>query len=197
MGKRRFYQNGRNYSVNKNKRLQERTFYFTMYEKLWWSAAWQRLTPAAQNLFFAMVSEARFTFDKKNKKNPKEHTNNGKISFCEKQFKESGLGASQTYLNARNLLIEVGFIKMIHRGGLGKGDRSKYQLFYLHDVSHHKMRWKLYPKKNWKHEIPKEKDTLVGVKTRFKKKPTLKDKTLNGTNSPNELDPKDSLAPYG
>ena len=65
MGK-RFYQNGRNYSVNKNKRLQERTFFFTMYEKLWWSPAWQMLTPAAQNLFFAMVSEARFTFDKKN-----------------------------------------------------------------------------------------------------------------------------------
>ncbi len=53
------------------------------------------------------------------------------------------------------------------------------------------------PEKNWKNEIPKEKDTLVGVKTRFKKKPTLKNKTLNGTNSPNELDPKNSLAPYG
>ena len=86
---------------------------------------------------------------------------------------------------------------MIYRGGLGRGDRAKYELLYLHDVFHHKMRWKLYPKENWKHEIPKEKDTLVGVKTRFKKKPTLKDKTLNGTNSPNELDPKDSLAPYG
>ena len=117
MGKRRFYQNGRNYSVNKNKRLQERTFYFTMYEKLWWSPAWQRLTPAAQNLFFAMVSEARFTFDKKNKKNPKNHTNNGKISFCEKQFKESGLGASQTYLRMYYLERSCKMQVMAQAGG--------------------------------------------------------------------------------
>ena len=69
--RKRFYQSGRNYSINKYKPLQERTFFFTMYEKLWWSPAWQQLTPAAQNLFFAMVSEARFSFDKKKKINPK------------------------------------------------------------------------------------------------------------------------------
>ena len=103
--RKRFYQSGRNYSINKYKPLQERTFFFTMYEKLWWSPAWQQLTPAAQNLFFAMVSEARFSFDKKKKINPKEHTNNGKISFCETSFKEAGLGASKTYINARNQLI--------------------------------------------------------------------------------------------
>ena len=52
------------------------------------------------------------------------------------------------------------------------------------------MRWKEYPNKDWKHEIPKAKNTLVGVKTRFKKKISiLKNYTLNGTNNPNELDP--------
>ena len=171
----RYYQSGRTFPVNKYKKLQERKFFFTMYEQLWWSPAWQKLTPIAQNLFFAMLSEARFTFDKKKKQNAKEHTNNGRISFCEISFKEAGLGCSQSYINARNLLIEVGFIKIIHRGGYSRGDRAKYKLLYLQDIPHHKMRWKLYPEKNWKHEIPKEKDNMVGVKTRFKKKPTLKD----------------------
>ena len=56
-------------------------------------------------------------------------------------------------------------------------------------VPQHKQRWRLYPKKNWKHEIPKVKDYAVGKKTRFKKKNnTLKNKTLNGTNLPKELE---------
>ena len=59
------------------------------------------------------------------------------------------------------------------------------------------MRWKLYPKENWKNEIPKEKDTLVGVKTRFKKKPTPRDKTLNGTKPPKELYPYVMNPPNG
>ena len=52
------------------------------------------------------------------------------------------------------------------------------------------MRWKGYPEENWVHEIPKVKDYAVGRRTRFKKiNNTLKDKTLNGTNLPKELDP--------
>tara|TARA_Y100001970_G_C14200151_1_gene840631 strand:- start:257 stop:853 length:597 start_codon:yes stop_codon:yes gene_type:complete len=191
----RYHQSGRIFLVNKYKKLQERKFYFTMNEKLWWSPAWQKLTPAAKNLFFAMISEARFSFEKVKRKKVKEHTNNGRISFCEISFKKAGLGASQTYLNARNQLIEVGFIKMIHRGGIGRGNRAKYQLLYLHDVAHHKMRWKRYPDENWQHEIPKEKNNMIGIKTRFKRKPTLSNKALNGMNTPHELDPKNHFTP--
>ena len=118
------------------------------------------------------------------------YTNNGAISFSEAEFKANKLGASQTYINARNNLIKVGFIKVMYRGGMGGGDMNKYKLLWVDGVFHHKMRWKRFPNENWEHEIPKVKDYAVGRETRFKKiNNTLKKKTLNGTNPPNELDP--------
>ena len=73
------------------------------------------------------LTEMRFTFKSRKKK----FINNGQISFTEVEFKKQGLGASQTYLNARNLLIEVGFIKMTYRGGMTRGDMATYKLLYL------------------------------------------------------------------
>ena len=117
------------------------------------------------------------------------YTNNGAISFSEAEFKANKLGASQTYINARNQLIRVGFIKVIHHGGMARGDMNRYKLLWTDGVFHHKMRWKRFPNENWEDDIPKVKDTLVGVKTRFKKKPTPRDKTLNGTKPPTKVDP--------
>ena len=118
------------------------------------------------------------------------YTNNGEISFSEAEFKLNKLGASGTYLNARNQLIKVGFIKVMYRGGMARGDMNKYKLLWVDGVFHHKMRWKRFPNENWEHEIPKVKDYAVGRETRFKKiNNTLKDKTLNGTNPPYGLDP--------
>ena len=88
-------------------------------------------------------------------------------------------------------MIEVGLIKITYRGGFARGDMNTYELLLNSEmVPQHKQRWREYPKKNWKHEIPKVKDYAVGRKTRFKKKNnTLKNKTLNGTNPPKELAP--------
>ena len=66
---------------------------------------------------------------------------------------------------------------------------NKYKLLWVDGVPHDKMRWKLYPLEDWEHEIPKVKDYAVGRGTRFKKKNnTLKNKTLNGTTPPKELE---------
>ena len=112
------------------------------------------------------------------------------LSFSEAEFKANGLGCSATYIKARNQLIEVGFIKITYRGGMGGGDMNKYKLLWVDGVRHDEMRWKRYPKENWEHEIPKIKDYIVGRETRFKKKNnTLQKNTLNGTKPPTKVDP--------
>ena len=166
MSKKRYY---------KFKPMREKRFFFTFYEKLYWSEAYQELTPAARNLFMCFFAELRFTL----KKRKKTFTNNGQISFTEIEFKKQGLGASQTYISARNKLIEVGFIKMTHRGGMTRGDMATYKLLFLNDTPTIEQRWQRYPNENWAHEIPSNKNYVVGKSTRFKKsKATLKNKSV-------------------
>ncbi len=168
------------------KPIGSKRFYFTMYESLYWSEAYQSLNISARNLMMCFQTELRWTGKSKNRT----ITNNGKISFSEAEFKFNKLGASQTYINARNKLIEVGFIKVTYRGGMARGDMNQYELLWVDGVAHDKMRWKRYPKESWEHEIPKVKDYAVGRKTRFKKiNNTLENETLNGANLPNGIDP--------
>jgi hypothetical protein len=135
-----------------------------------------------------MFAELKYTGLRKNKTFA--YTNNGKISFTEYEFKKQGLGSSSTYLNARNQLIKVGFLKVTYRGGMARGDMNKYKLLFIEGVRRDDKKWKRYPKENWRHEIPKVKDFAVGRETRFKKKNnTLQKNTLNGTNPPKGLDP--------
>ena len=157
-----------------------------MHERLYWSDAYQALNRSALNLMMCFYAELRWS----GKGKKRVYTNNGEISFSEAEFKLNKLGASGTYLNARNQLIRVGFIKVMYRGGMARGDMNKYKLLWVDGVFHHKMRWKRYPNENWEHEIPKVKDYAVGRETRFKKiNNTLKNDTLNGTNPPYGLDP--------
>ena len=170
------------------KRIAEKGFTFLYTNELHWSKAYQSLTKSAQNLLWAMVQELRFTGDWK--KGTHEYTNNGKISFTETEFKKQGLGSSATYLKARNQLIKVGFIEVTYRGGMARGDMNTYKLMFIKGIHQLDKKWKRYPKENWEDEIPKVKDYAVGRKTRFKKKKnTLKNDTLNGTNPPKELAP--------
>ncbi len=170
------------------KPIAHKGFSILLTNKLYWSKAYQSLTISSRNLMWCMVAELTYTGERKKK--TFEYTNNGKISFTEYEWKEQGLGASGTYLNARNRLIEVGFIKITYRGGMARGDMNKYELLFIEGVKVDDKRWMHYPKENWKHEIPKVKDFAVGRKTRFKKKNnTLQKYTLNGTNPPKELYP--------
>jgi len=159
------------------KPIASKRFYFSMHERLFWSPAYQALPKSAVNLMMCFYAELRFS----GKGKKRVYTNNGEISFSEAEFKANKLGSSQTYINARNQL---------NRGGMARGDMNKYKLLWVDGVFHHEMRWKRFPDENWEHEIPKVKDYAVGRETRFKKiNNTLKNKTLNGTNPPNGLDP--------
>ena len=178
------------------KAITDKGFTHMLTNRLYWSDAYQSLTKSAQNLMWCMYAELRFTGSRK-KKNFS-YTNNGQISFTETEFRKQGLGVSQTYLNARNQLIEVGFIKTTYEGGMAKGDMNKYKLLWITGVMHLEMRYKRYPDENWEHEVPCKKNNMVGRGTRFKKLiSTLKNKTLNGAISPNELDPMKVISPNG
>ena len=170
------------------KRISEKRFYFTFNERFFWSKAFQSLTPSAINLMMCFQTELRWSKGKRRSK--RNILNNGNISFSEAEYRFNKLGASQTYINARNQLIKVGFIKITYHGGMARGDMNKYKLLWVDGVSHDEMRWKLYPLEDWEHEIPKVKDYAVGRKTRFKKsKNTLKNNTYNSTNPPKESAP--------
>ena len=143
-------------------------FYYS--NSIWLSPAYQRLTISARNLLHFFICELRYSTMKRKDGYDKVWTNNGEVSCTESQFrKETGV-TSSTYLSARNLLIETGFISQTYRGGMGNGDRSKYFIHVSANGSHSKEeRWKKYPDENWKHEIPQMKSQLVGVKTQWKK----------------------------
>ncbi len=146
------------------KPIQSKRFFFKMYESLYCSEAYQSLNISARNLMVCFITELSWTGRGKNKT----FLNNGKISFSEAEFKFNKLGASQTYINARNKLIEVGFIKVTYRGGMARGDMNQYKLLWIKGVKQDEMRWKRYPNENWADEIPKVKDHAVGRETRFK-----------------------------
>ena len=170
------------------KPIEHKGFSILLTNELYWSKAYQSLTLSARNLLWCMFAELKYTGSRKKKTFA--YTNNGKISFTEYEWKKQGLGSSSTYLNARNQLIEAGWIEVTYRGGMARGDMNKYKLLFIEGVKRDDKRWKRYPKENWKHEIPRVKNFVVGRETRFKKKNnTLKNKTLNGTNPPKGLDP--------
>ena len=133
---------------------------------VWFSPAYQKLTLSARDLLQCLSSEIRKVKIAKNW----EERNNGDLSFTEVDYKKLTKRTSATYLSARNLLIEVGFIEITHRGGSCRGDRSMYKiLFGIKNMPKNEEKWRNYPKENWKDSIPRAKNTHIGKKTRFKK----------------------------
>ena len=161
------------------KPIEAKVFKVLLDNKLYWSKAYQSLTLSARNLLWCMVAELRFSGVRGSKSKPFSYTNNKKISFSEAEFNKQGLGASGTYISARNQLIRVGFIRITYRGGMARGDMNTYELLINSELAtQSKQRWRRYPNENWEHEIPKVKDYSVGRETRFKKSNnTLKNKS--------------------
>ena len=144
-------------------------FYYN--NELYYSDAYRSLSKAARDLLHGFHNELRWTYNKRQKKRKKVYVNNsnsGGVSFTEVHFKELHGYCSATYLNARNQLIEVGFIKQNYRGGMCRGDCARYRLL-IDGVRQESQRWRRYPEENWAKDIPKPKKQLVGVKTQFKK----------------------------
>ncbi len=169
--------------------------------EFYFSPSYQTLTKAGRDLLHCMLSELRFS-RKKGGNREKQYPNNGEISFTELQFKEMFGYSSRTYLKSRNILIEVGLIRQTYRGGKCRGDMAQYKILCVSDVLLREQRWQDYPNKNWTDEIPKAKDTQVGIETRFQKgksggkiEPTLPKYTLNGSKPPIGVSPNGILLP--
>ena len=132
---------------------------FTMYNREFYdSKAYQKITLSARNMFEFLLRERRY----KGKGRDKMWINNGEISFNRKEFKKLYGYSNETCKKARNLLIEVGLIKIEKVGGEGRGDMNEYSI--LMDCYPKEPRWKEYPAKNWKDEIPKHKGKTLGNK---------------------------------
>ena len=160
------------------KRKLSRNAGFIFKAELLFSDAYVDLPKSGRDLLHCLVFELKFV---KNKRTGRySYPNNRSVSFTEIQFKEEFGYASNTYITARNRLINNGLIKQTHRGGMCRGDMATYKILITPDLRESELRWLRYPKQNWEKEIPKNKNTLVGVKTRFKSKPTLINSTLNG-----------------
>ena len=155
-----------------------------MTNELFLSPAYQCLSKSSRNLFHCLMNELRYT--KGNYSNKRTFTNNGGGSLTEIQFKERFQCTSQTYLNARDKLIEVGLIKLTYRGGMGRGDMTKYEVLALTNLPKDKQRWLKYPEMNWVSDIPKAKGLTIGKETRFKKGQSAR-KVIS---HPIKLDPK-------
>ena len=138
-------------------------FYYS--NDFWFSRAYQELRKSSRNLLHCFIIERRW----KGKGKKRVITNNGSVSFTEVQFKEIFGYASDTYLKARNQLIECGIIKQTWRGGMCRGDMAKYKILCLEDILFNEQRWREYPDKNWIDDIPKPKKQLIGVDTQWKK----------------------------
>ena len=134
--------------------------------EMWFSPAYQRLTIGARDLLQCLYTE----INKVNVKGKWKEFNNGELSFIESQYTELTGRCKQTYIDSRNLLIEVGFIEITHRGGSCRGDRAMYKiLFGIKSISPSKEKWRRYPEENWTDDIPKSKGLTIGKKTQWKK----------------------------
>ena len=133
---------------------------------VWFSPAYQKLSLSARDLLQCLYTE----ISKAKIKRSWIAFKNGELSFTESEYKILTGRCSTTYLNARNQLIEVGFIEITHRGGNCRGDRAMYKiLFGIGGMSEEEEKWRRYPDENWKHLIPKSKGLTIGSKTRWKK----------------------------
>lgn len=158
-------------------------------QELLFSKAYTDLPKSARDLLHCFVFELKYS---KGRGKRYIYYNNGEVSYTEIQFKEEFGRASNTYLTARNRLIKNGLIKQTYRGGMIRGDMSTYKILITPDLHPREMRWLRYPGENWEMDIPKMKNNMVGVETRFKSKPTLKKSTLNGVLHPYKLTPYDN-----
>ena len=151
------------------------------------SKAWNDCGHHAHQLYFELYNGLKWI----GKGKKKQFTNHDELGYTQTQFCKKYKVSKETYSNARNQLIRVGLISITHKGGNGRGDYTKYKLYYHEGrtlTNNDRERWKAYDgdKKNWEHEKPKS-EHRIGIKNRFKKgvggrkkKTTLTKPPLNG-----------------
>ncbi len=172
-----------------------RGFYYK--NDFWFSLAYLTLNRASRDLLQCLLTELK-RIRRKNRRNEYIITNNGKISFTVKQFKQRCRYSKQSYRNARNQLITNGIIVQTYQGGNCKGDMAEYRLLCTDDIISSQQRWRQFPEKTWEDDIPKSNKLRVGSTTQWKPgecgrnlKSTLSEYTLNESNDPIAVDPKE------
>ena len=133
--------------------------------EVWFSEAFKKLPRSAIDLLQCFATEIR----KKQQGRKWPIVNNGELSVTQSQFLKLTGYSKSTYIKERNRLIEHGFLIITYLGGGGSGDRSLYKLLICDDIPKEKQRWRRYPKEDWKHEVPKRENDLIGKKTQWKK----------------------------
>jgi hypothetical protein len=133
--------------------------------EVWFSEAFKNLPRSAIDLLQCFATEIR----KKQKGRKWAIVNNGELSVTQSQFLKLTGYSKSTYIKERNRLIEHGFLIITYLGGGGSGDRSLYKLLICDDIPKEKQRWRRYPKEDWKHEVPKRENNLIGKRTQWKK----------------------------
>lgn len=166
--------------------------------EFWFSEAYKSLSGASRDLLHCFLTEVKKTKNKNKRGNKYLVINNGEISFTVLQFKEKCGYSKQTYRNARNQLITNGIIIQTYQGGNCKGDMAEYRLLCTNDNIKSQQRWRLFPEQNWEDDIPKSNKQRVGSKTQWQPgecgrnlKSTLSEYTLNESNDPIAVDPKE------
>ncbi len=159
--------------------------------KFYDSKAYQRLTISARNMFEFLLRERRY----KGKGKDKMWINNGEISLNRKEFKKLYGYSNETCNKARNLLIEVGLIKIEKVGGEGRGDMNEYSI--LMDCYLKQERWKEYPKQNWKNEVPNHKGKTLGSKWKKGESGNPKYKSQSTKVDAKQPKPSKEVAPNG
>lgn len=134
------------------------------HNELWFSPAYQHLNNSSRDLLQCLYTE----INKVKVKRTWEDFRNGELSFVESDYRILTGRCKQTYLTARNQLIEVGLIEMTHRGGACRGDRAMYRVLFCKDILIKHQRWRRYPEENWANEIPKSRGLTIGKNTRWK-----------------------------
>lgn len=164
--------------------------------EFWFSPAYKKLHKSSRDLLQCLLTELRKREMKISKKIKWAVINNGEISFTAKQFQRQCGYSKQTYINARNQLIENGIIEQTYQGGNAKGDMATYRTLCSEDIKTTDQRWRQYPQQNWANDIPKQNGNRVGCKTQWKKgecgrkKSTLSHNTPNNSNDPITIDRK-------
>lgn len=102
--------------------------------------------------------------------------NNGDIDLAIKSEIAKDLKMNNnTISNAIHKLIWLGIIRITIRGGQDK-QKHHYEILLPKYVKQEKQRWRKFPEQNWEDDIPKNKNSPIGIETRFKPKPNPTDK---------------------
>ena len=137
--------------------------------ELFLSTAYQELNLSGRNLLHCLMCEvhAKISKDEKGEKKVT-YPRNGDAFFTQSQFMTLFKCSKQTYLSAKNQLIEKGLIRVTDQGGCGQGSVTKFEVLTLQDIPPEKQLWRLYPQKDWSDKIHKGVSSRISS-TSFKK----------------------------